>query len=116
MCIYALSGRSPDLRDRLEACRVGELVTSSIVYAEVMRGIAPDNRADNDRAAQFFRAVPVQPFDEQAALRFRDVPFRRAQFDRLIAAHSLALGLVLVTNNVSDFADIRHLKVEDWTR
>ena len=34
--------------------------------------------------------------------------------DRLIAAHALAEGLVLVTNNTREFARIEGLKLENW--
>ena len=44
------------------------------------------------------------------------LPFARHRFDRLIAAHALALDLTLVTANVRDFYDLPGLKVEDWTR
>ena len=64
----------------------------------------------------FFSTFPVLPFDEEAARAFALVPFRRAKFDRLIAAHALALKLTLVTANARDFRDIRDLKVEDWTK
>lgn len=64
----------------------------------------------------FFRTFPVLPFDEDAARAFALVPFRRAKFDRLIAAHALALKLTLVTANAADFRDVPGLDVEDWTR
>lgn len=35
-------------------------------------------------------------------------------YDVLIAGHAVALGLTLVTNNVSEFARIEGLLVEDW--
>jgi tRNA(fMet)-specific endonuclease VapC len=34
--------------------------------------------------------------------------------DRLIAAHALSLGLILVTNNENDFRDYRDLRIENW--
>jgi tRNA(fMet)-specific endonuclease VapC len=40
---------------------------------------------------------------------------RRSSFDRLIAAHALALGFVLVTNNEKHFIDVPGLRVENWT-
>ena len=103
------------MRDRIEARLPGELVTSSIVYAEVMRGLEPRERTKFARAERFFDAFPVQPFDREAALHYRSVPFRRGRFDRLIAAHALALGLTIVTSNRTDFTDVPGLKVEDWT-
>ncbi len=35
--------------------------------------------------------------------------------DRMIAASALAHGAVVATRNVQGFADVRDLKVEDWT-
>ena len=50
------------------------------------------------------------------ARRFQDVPFRRGKLDRFIAAHALATGLTIVTNNEADFADIPGLQIENWTQ
>jgi tRNA(fMet)-specific endonuclease VapC len=44
----------------------------------------------------------------------RDLAMKRTNFDRLIAAHALSLGLVLVTSNSRHFADVPGLKVENW--
>lgn len=59
--------------------------------------------------------IPVLPFDEQAAHKYAIIPFKRASYDRLIAAHALALGVTLVTDNEADFADVPGLSVENWT-
>ncbi|PZU60589.1 MAG: VapC toxin family PIN domain ribonuclease [Sphingobium sp.] len=115
ICIYVLEGTSPALRPRLEANRPGEIVTSAIVYAEVMRGIGSTEGDRLARAERLFDIFPVQPFDGRAALAYRTVPFRRGSFDRLIAAHALSLDLTLVSNNEGDFADIPGLRVENWT-
>lgn len=67
----------------------------------------------------FLAGVDVAPFDEVAASSYgrlvRQIGMRRGSFDRLIAAHALALGKTLVTNHVRDFADIPDLRVENWT-
>jgi tRNA(fMet)-specific endonuclease VapC len=34
--------------------------------------------------------------------------------DKLIASHTLSLGLTLVTNNVADFAVYPGLAIENW--
>ena len=115
ICIYVLEGRGEKLRDRIEARSPGELVTSSIVYAEVIRGLDPRDHKKFARAERLFDAFPIQPFDREAARHYRSVPFRRGRFDRLIAAHALALGLTIVTSNRADFTDVPGLKVEDWT-
>lgn len=115
-CIYLLEGLSEQLRDRVESCSPGEVVTSAIVYAEVVRGLDGDDPTALEKTNRLFDAVAILPFDAAAAFSFRDVPFRRGHFDRLIAAHALATKLTLITSNVHDFSDVTGLTVEDWTR
>lgn len=87
---------------------------SSITFAEVALGAYRDAGMDVNGFVRLFEQVPVRPFDREAAVRYAGLPFRRASFDRLIAAHALALGATLVTSNPRDFADIRNLRVENW--
>ena len=115
ICIYVLEGVVEPLRKRVEAHVPGAVVTSSIVYAEVLRGIDPSDRGKIERAERLFDVFPVLPFDRDAAAHYLDVPFKRHRFDRLIAAHALSLGLTIVTGNGADFADVPGLKVENWT-
>jgi tRNA(fMet)-specific endonuclease VapC len=64
-------------------------------------------------AARLFEIVQVKWFDSAAAGSYARISFRRARFDRPIAAHALSLDLTLVTNKEGDFADIPNLKVEN---
>lgn len=113
ICIYLLGGRSPKARARIEACRPGEIATSTIVLAEVMVGARTLDAAA--QAEALFQLVSVLTFDEAAARAYARLPFKRGSYDRLIAAHALSLGLTLVTNNERDFADVEGLKIENWT-
>ena len=115
ICIYLLEGMSPVARDRVEALQPGEVVTSAICYAEVMRGIDPAHPESVAKAEQLFSVIPALDFSVEAAGRYAHLAFRRHSFDRLIAAHALALDLVLVSNNERDFADVPGLRVENWT-
>lgn len=115
ICIYLLEGLSDAARDRVEALEPGEVVTSSICYAEVMRGVDWSRADAVAKTEQFFTVIPVLDFNLEAARRYAQLAFRRHSFDRLIAAHALALDLVLVSNNERDFADVPGLKVENWT-
>lgn len=92
----------------------GQAVTSVIAYAEVTSGAARGTATLREKAAALFREVPPQPFDARAALFYAALPFRRGRFDRLIAAHALALGLTVITNNPRDYADVPGLRVENW--
>jgi tRNA(fMet)-specific endonuclease VapC len=116
ICIYLLEGRSDLTRDRLQECAPGEVITSSIVFAEVMRGIDRANAGAIASADHFFQLIEPLPFDQAAAESYLRIPFRRGRFDRLIGAHALVLGVTLITANEADFSDIPGLKIEDWTR
>ena len=116
ICIYVLEGLSESARRRIESFAPGQIVTSAVAYAEVMRGL---DRGDVDavgKAERLFRIIEVLPFDRTAAESYLGIPFKRASYDRLIAAHALALGLTLVTNNERDFGAIPGLKVENWAQ
>lgn len=41
---------------------------------------------------------------------------KRDQLDKLIAAHAIALNVILITNNEKDFAAYPELKMENWLR
>lgn len=114
ICIYLLSDASPKLRERVVQQEEGALCCSSINLAEIAVGYGEQVHEARDLAA-FLAAVPAVPFDEKAAKIYGTLPHKRAKFDRLVAAHALALGLTLVTNNEADFADVPGLKVENWT-
>lgn len=115
-CIYVIEGLSEPLRSRVEQCDPNEIVTSAIVFAEVGRGVDPSDPKAIANFQRLFEVIPVLPFDEAAARAYSLVPFQRGRFDRLIAAHALALGLTVVTSNTSDFSDVSGLKVENWAK
>lgn len=116
ICIYLLEALSISARTRVESYYPGEVVTSAVAYAEVMRGVDTNNPRAIAGSEAFFAAVPVLPFDAAAAEAYRHLPFKRGSFDRLIAAHALALDLTFVTNNENDFRGIAGLRIENWTR
>lgn len=103
------------LRARVAECDDGDLVTSAIALAEVAYGSAQGKPPALDQLHAFLEEVPVLDFDLKAALAYAALPFRRASYDRLIAAHALSQELTVVTDNVTHFADVPGLKVENWT-
>ncbi|HYI63695.1 MAG TPA: type II toxin-antitoxin system VapC family toxin [Allosphingosinicella sp.] len=114
--VYAMLGSYPRLRARLAECEPGEVAISAISYAEIMLGESQGKPPDLDVVDDFVSVVPILPFDEAAGRAYAQLPFRRARFDRLVAAHALSLGATVVTNNVADFADVPGLQVENWTK
>ena len=114
ICIYAIEALSEPLRLRLADQAEGTVFLSTISLAEIAVGYGQDVH-DAPGLSAFLSEIPPVPFDETAAKIHGTLPFKRARLDRLIAAHALALGFVLVTNNEVDFADVPGLKVENWT-
>jgi tRNA(fMet)-specific endonuclease VapC len=110
-----MDGGYPILRQRLEACTPGEVAISVISFAEVAYGSYVGKPPSPKLLEAFVSAVPLASFDEAAAREYARLPFKRARFDRFLAAHALSLGVTVVTNNESDFADVPGLKVENWT-
>jgi tRNA(fMet)-specific endonuclease VapC len=123
ICIYLLKGERASIIDRVAKRSVGEVVMSAITYAELMFGVAVSGNPQREAraVAQLIDAIPVMLFGTEAAEAYADV--RKATqerktdaLDKLIAAHAAALGLVVVTNNESDFARYPGIKVENWAR
>jgi tRNA(fMet)-specific endonuclease VapC len=115
-CILLIEERSPRLRSAVEECSPGAVATSAVAFAEIALGIDWRNAEAASLVTDFFEVVSVMPFDPAAGRSYADLPFKRHRFDRLIAAHALALDLTLVTANPRDFQDIPQLRVEDWTK
>lgn len=115
MSIYAMAERHSPLNDRLSSCYPGDVAISAISFAEIAVGTYVGKPPSPAVLDAFVRVVPILPFDEPAAREYARLPFKRARFDRLLAAHALSLGATIVTNNEADFVDIPGLQVENWT-
>lgn len=104
--------------------RIGEsaICTSIIVAAELRFGAARRNSRRLARQIETaFAHLDIQPFavpadriygDLRADLERRGRPI--GPNDLLIAAHALALGCTLVTDNTREFARVKSLRVENW--
>lgn len=113
--IFTTTGQFPALRDRLGNCEPGDVGLSAISYAEIVLGMEQGKPPTPEALVLFVEVVPILPFDEAAARAYAKLPFKRARFDRLLAAHALSIGATVITNNEGDFSDVPELKVENWT-
>lgn len=122
-----LAGRSPQLTARMRAAfEAGELRLSVMVLAELTFGAEKIRANLNDtkfarRVDALRKQVEIEPLgndfpDHYANVRVQLERTGRKIGDRdtIIAAHALALGAVMVTRNVSEFARVPGLKVENW--
>ncbi len=100
----------------------GEILLSSLSLAELQRGVFKDARFTAIRQTRLellLRGIPVIPFDASAALAYGRIIAqcgwaKGRDFDRMIAAHAISSGSVVVTNNETDFRDIPGLTMQNW--
>jgi tRNA(fMet)-specific endonuclease VapC len=123
ICIYAINHKRPGILSRVRDYRIGEVGISSITYAELRFGVENSAKVEEnlDRLERFLLPLEIVPFDAEAGRhygRLRSELKRRGcpigSNDLLIAAHALALGAALVTNNIREFARVSGLRVEKW--
>ena len=124
ICIYLIKQHPPQVLRRLQALTQGSVVMSVVTYAELRAGLEMQsaNRGQDERVLALLTGrIPVLPFTEADAesfgiLRAAGRDRSRNAMDRLIAAHAVSTGVILVTNNESDFKDRPVLVVGNWAR
>jgi tRNA(fMet)-specific endonuclease VapC len=121
MCIYLMKHQPEAVAQRFAQCYVGDVVMSAITYAELEYGVTVSaNRARERRnLIALIEDIPVAPFDAAAAVAYGPVreatrERKKDALDKLIAAHAMALDVILVTNNERDFAGYPGIKLENW--
>ena len=120
--IDAIKHRPPEVIAALRAHESAGLGLSSITVAELYFGVAKSGSARNLSALeQFLAPLELADFDRSAAAACG--PLRAAMeaagtpigpLDTQIAAHALALGVTLVSNNTREFARVPGLRLENW--
>ena len=122
ICIYIINRRPPHVFEHFAGKTYGQVAISSITGAELSFGAAKSGSARNQQALDKFLApLEILPFDEAAMHHYGEL---RADLERtgrpigaldtLIAAHALALGATLVTNNIREFERVPALPLENW--
>lgn len=111
--ILLLTGH-PDVVARAAQCAEDDLVLSAVAFGEVAHGSEHGKSPSPKALERSISQIPVLAFDTSAARVYARLPFKRGSYDRLIAAHALALDLTLVTANLGDFASIPRLRFESW--
>ena len=124
-CIYIRDKRPPQALARFEATAPGEMAMSVITYGELLFGVLKDSGSRQAVATvrRIQEHVPALPLPANAAETYGHI---RAALERTgniigandlwIAAHALASGLTLVTNNEREFKRVKELKIENWAK
>jgi tRNA(fMet)-specific endonuclease VapC len=111
--------------EHLQTLEPAQWCISAITRAELRYGVAlkPEATRLARVVEAFLHATTTMPWDEAAAdahgklraqLRRSGTPI--GDFDEMIAGHALALGAVLITDNVKHFRQVKGLSIENWIR
>ena len=125
ICIYIRQKRPANVFARMQEQNPGDAGLSIISYGELSYGVAKsaDPKANADALSRFVELIPVlllpvgagEIYGEMRAALESDGSMIGSN-DLWIAAHALASGLTLVTNNVREFRRVPKLKIENWAK
>lgn len=122
--IYVLKRRPVEVLSTFNA-NASRMGISSITLAELLHGAEKSSRVSENLAAieDFCSRLEVLPYGPKAAQHYGAI---RAALEKLgqpigvndmhIAAHARSEGLVLVTNNMGEFARVPALEAENWVQ
>lgn len=120
--IYVLKQRPVEVLHHFNA-NAERMAISAITLSELFHGAEKSSKVSQNLAAieDFCSCLEVLPYGSKAAQHYGAI---RASVEKLgqpiglndlhIAAHARSEGLVVVTNNVGEFARVPALQVEKW--
>lgn len=123
ICIEIIRGRGENAVKRIKKCRIGDVALSVITFSELEHGVWKSAFPARNQQALYCFCAPLEllPFDCAAASAYGQLRATLEKagktigpMDLLIAAHALASGTTLVTNNEWEFRRVAGLAVENW--
>ncbi len=124
-CIAIAREKPAYVLARFQRLKPGDVGMSVVTYMELYYGARNSRVSDAnlDKLTQLATLIPPIPLEVNSASHYADIRVdleragrRIGAYDLLIAAHALALGLILITNNTDEFSRIQGLRVENWIR
>ncbi len=121
---FFVKRRYPALDSRIKAIPRSRIAVSAVVEAELRLGLShlPVEARTRMLVEGFLGSVNIYPWDSACATRYASMAATQkrlgrplATADAMIAAHALALDLVLVSNDAV-FQQVEGLAIEDWTK
>jgi tRNA(fMet)-specific endonuclease VapC len=113
------------VREHLRNVPMTTVCISAITEAELLLGVAKKPEAKHLPLAvkEFLLRVETLPWDSDAAQVYAQLRTTcenegkpLGTMDMLIAAHSIAVGAVLITNDQAFYPVEHHLTLQDWTK
>ena len=120
--IYTINNRPEKVREAFKR-HSGQMAISAVTLGELIYGAEKSSQPErNLRDIEGMAArLEVLSFDDLAATHFGQVRAELAKsgkpigpYDQMIAGHARSQGLILVTNNTSEFKRVSGLRLENW--
>jgi tRNA(fMet)-specific endonuclease VapC len=120
--IYVLKRRPVEVLSTFNT-NASRMAISSVTLAELLHGAEKSSRVSENLAAieDFCSRLEVLPYGPKAAQHYGAIRAALEKHgqpigvnDMHIAAHARSEGLVLVTNNMGEFARVPALEAENW--
>lgn len=121
---YLIRNKDPGLRAHLASKSPESVAISAVTRVEMLYGLKrlPAQHRLHVGVRQFLKLIRTLPWDIEAADHYADIRHQLVsqgqpigEMDMMIAAHSLSLGAVLVTNNLRHYQRIEApLMLENW--
>ncbi|MHB1618147.1 MAG: type II toxin-antitoxin system VapC family toxin [Metallibacterium sp.] len=121
---YVLKGRYAAIEAKLAMVAPSMVCVSAVTRAEILYGLKrlPSEHRLHRVVARFFKLVRVLSWDADAAEWYAEIRHQLVgsgqpigELDMMIAAHALAAGATLVTNNQRHFRRIKApLSLVNW--
>lgn len=123
ICIYIIKKQPPSVFKRFEQLEIGKVSMSVVTFGELEYGATKSNNSAkaHEILLELINYIPVLPMENAGAHHYAKIRTRLEKLgtpignnDLWIAAHALALGCTLVSNNTKEFSRIEELQLENW--
>ena len=124
ICVYWLRDKY-DVKYRvndigMENCYISEITVAELKFGKIYGQQKGGPKFKDQRLEQFLSDINILPIapvfdlyaEEKARLTLAGTP--AAEFDLLIGCTSVFADMVMVTQNVKDFANIKDIRLENW--
>jgi len=124
-CIYIIKRKPLNVIERFRQLEISQVGISSITLSELLYGVSKSSKPEQNQMAlaQFIAPLEILSYCDEAAqyygplrahLEKQGTPI--GSLDMLIAAHTLSIDCILVTNNEKEFNRIPKLKIDNWVK
>ena len=125
ICIYALNGKHPSLKEKLLTISPESIFISSITVGELEYGASKSKWGERTRETMysFLANYAILPFIEEDALLFGKIRADLSSsgniigsYDLMIAVQGITRNLTVITHNVREFQRVPGIVLDDWVQ